>query len=191
MDCTWVQYRMLDTTERFFKHVFNSTVDEVERKMQYFWLILGKIRVIDGICKRAKYIQLKEWNVTGAAISIFQDASLIYAKGFGMRDPSKRLEVNNDTIFLLASNTKTFTAMSFCILADEGKLDLDTPIKHYLPAFRMFDSFASECRTPRDLLTHRSGLPGHDWAFGGNPQLNRKERVELLHHLEPSCDLRI
>lgn len=133
---------------------------------------------------------LEEWKVCGAAVCVFHNASLLYAKGFGLRDPHQGLEVNKDTLFRLASNTKAFTAMSLCMLVDEGKLELDTPIKQYLPSFRVYDAYATERMTPRDLLTHRTGIPGHDWAFGGNPKLSRKERVELLHHLEPNYDLR-
>lgn len=132
---------------------------------------------------------IKDWKIPGLAIGVVKEDEVIYSKGFGMRDPEKDLEVNAETLFLTASNTKAFTSMSIGILVDEGKLEWDKPIKHYIPTFKLFDPYATEHLTLRDILCHRSGLPSHDWSMD-DKNLTRKDRVELLQYLEPNMDIR-
>lgn len=132
---------------------------------------------------------LQEWKVQGCAVAIIQNGEILLSKGFRQRNAAEGLEVTPETLFPIASCTKAFTATSIALLADEGKLDWDTPVRTYLPSFRMFDSFATERMTPRDLVTHRSGLPRHDLMWY-NSSRTRKELFERLQYLEPSKDLR-
>ncbi|HLI07367.1 MAG TPA: serine hydrolase [Ktedonobacteraceae bacterium] len=132
---------------------------------------------------------LEEWKVQGCAVAIIKDGEILLSKGFGLRNVAEGLEVTPETLFPIASCTKAFTATSLAILADEGKVDWDTPVRAYLPSFRMYDSFATERMTPRDLVTHRSGLPRHDLMWY-NSSRTRRELFERLQYLEPSKDLR-
>ncbi len=132
---------------------------------------------------------LEEWKVQGCAVAIIKDGEILLSQGFGLRNTAEGLEVTPETLFPIASCTKAFTATSVALLADEGKLDWDTPVRKYLPSFRLFDSFATERMTPRDLVTHRSGLPRHDLMWY-NSSRTRKELFDRLQYLEPSKDLR-
>jgi CubicO group peptidase (beta-lactamase class C family) len=118
-----------------------------------------------------------------------KDGEVILSQGFGKRDVAEGLEVTPQTLFPIGSATKAFTTMALGMLADEGKADWDTPVKTYLPTFKLYDSFATERMTPRDLVTHRSGLPRHDMMWYGSPR-TRKELFEHLQYLEPTKDLR-
>jgi CubicO group peptidase (beta-lactamase class C family) len=69
----------------------------------------------------------------------------------------------------MCSVTKSFTATGLALLVDEGKLEWDAPVREMLPEFRLRDPVASEQATLRDLLTHRTGLPRHDWAISTMP----------------------
>ncbi len=131
---------------------------------------------------------LKLWNVPGMGLSVVKDGELLYSNGYGYRDPEKGLEMNADTLYRIASNTKAFVSMSLAILVDEGKLDWDKPVREYIPYFRLKDSYASENVTPRDLLCHRTGLPAHDWAL--HDFKTRKEMVENLRYLDSSYPMR-
>ena len=106
-------------------------------------------------------------------------------RGFGLRDVEAELPVTPETLFAIGSATKAFTATVLATLADEGKLDWDEPVRTYLPDFRLYDEFASERVTPRDLVTHRSGLPRHDLVWYGSP-LSREELYHRLRWLEPT-----
>ena len=79
--------------------------------------------------------------------------------------------------------------MSLGILADDGKIAWDTPVKTYLPTFSLEDPFATDRMTPKDLVTHRSGLPRHDLVWYNAP-LSRKEIFDRLQFLEPNVDFR-
>lgn len=131
---------------------------------------------------------MKDWKVPGVAVAIVKDGQVVYAKGFGFRDVKKGLKVTPDTLFAIGSCSKAFTATALAILADEGKLDLDKPVRDYLPDFRLQDAYATAHLRPRDLVTHQSGLPRHDMAWYGSP-LSRREIFNRLHHLEPSRPL--
>jgi len=132
---------------------------------------------------------LAEWKVPGAAVSIVKDGKVIFAEGFGFRDVKNGIKVTPHTLFAIGSTTKAFTAATMGILVDEGKLDWDKTVRTYLPAFKLYDSFASEHMTPRDLVCHRSGLPRHDLVWYGS-SLGRKELFDRLQYLEPSKEFR-
>jgi CubicO group peptidase (beta-lactamase class C family) len=75
--------------------------------------------------------------------------------------------------------------MATALLADEGKIDLDAPVRTYLPDFVLEDPISSATLTTRDVLTHRSGLPRHDLFWYGAP-LSRDGLYRRLRFLEPS-----
>ena len=133
---------------------------------------------------------LKSWNVPGAAIAVVSRGKVVYAKGLGTRDVKNNLPVTADTLFAIGSCTKAFTTFVLGQLVDEGKLDWDKPVSRYLPGFRLSDATATQELTPRDLVTHRSGLPRHDLVWYNNQDLTRRDLVERLQYLPPSAELR-
>jgi CubicO group peptidase (beta-lactamase class C family) len=130
-----------------------------------------------------------DWQVPGLAIAIVQEGNVVFREGFGLRDLENDLQASPNTRFAIGSTTKAFTTMAMGILVDEGKLDWDTPVRHYLPTFKLYDPIATERLTPRDLVTHRSGLPRHDGMWV-HTEFTRQELFERLQYLEPSYDLR-
>src|ERR1041385_1478900 len=112
---------------------------------------------------------LTDWKCAGFAIAVIQDGRVILSKGYGRRDVERNLPVTAKTIFAIGSSTKSFAGTSLGVLVDQGKLDWDKPVRDYYPDFKMFDSFATERMTPRDLVTHRSGLPRHDMLWYNSP----------------------
>jgi CubicO group peptidase (beta-lactamase class C family) len=132
---------------------------------------------------------MNEWKVPGLAIAVVQDGQIVLSKGYGYRDADKKLPVTPKTVFAIGSITKSFTVSLLGLLADEGKLDWDKPVRTYLPDFQVKDQTATEHMTPRDLVTHRSGLPRHDGLWYGS-NLTRKQMYERLRYLEPSKEFR-
>ncbi len=133
--------------------------------------------------------ELRDWKCDGFAIAIVQDGKVILSKGYGLRDVKKNLPVTEKTLFAIGSATKSFTVTSLGVLVDQGKLDWDKPVRDYLPDFKMWDPFATERMTPRDLVTHRSGLPRHDLMWYSSP-FSRQELFDRLRYLEPNKDFR-
>jgi CubicO group peptidase (beta-lactamase class C family) len=131
----------------------------------------------------------KEWKVPGLAIAVVHDGKVVHAKGYGSRDVERQLPVTPRTLFAIGSITKSFTVTLLGMLAEEGKLDWDRPVREYLPDFRLNDLVATERMTPLDLVTHRSGLPRHDLLWYGS-SFTRREMYHRLRYLEPSRDFR-
>lgn len=129
------------------------------------------------------------WKVPGAAVAIVTKDEVLFSKGFGFRDATKKLPVTPKTVFPLASITKSFTAMGVALLVDEGKLSWDDRVQQHLPWFRLKDDYAGAHLTIRDLLCHRSGLPRHDLLWYGT-NISRKEGLRKLAHLELSKGFR-
>jgi CubicO group peptidase (beta-lactamase class C family) len=133
---------------------------------------------------------LEDFNIPGAALAVVAGGELVHSEGYGFRDLEAQRPMTADTLFAIGSTTKAMTATLLGILVDEGHLDWDQPLRRYLPAFRMADPTVSERLTPRDLITHRSGLPRHDLLWYNNDKNTRAELVERLAYLELSADLR-
>jgi CubicO group peptidase (beta-lactamase class C family) len=132
---------------------------------------------------------MKDWKLPGLAVAVVQDGKVLLSKGYGVRDIDKILPVTPHTLFAIGSITKSFTVTTLGTLVDEGKLDWDKPVCDYLPSFRLYDSYASSHVTPRDLVTHRTGLPRHDLVWYSS-DFTRKDLVYRLRFLEPSKELR-
>ncbi len=142
----------------------------------------------DGFDKHVEKL-MDQWEVPGMAVAVVRDGEVIYTEGFGVRDVEKGLPVTPQTLFAIGSVSKPFTALSVGMLVDEGKLDWDTPVVEYLPDFRLYAEYATLHATPRDLLAHRSGLPGHYMMIAATP-FSREEIYRRLRYLEPTAELR-
>jgi CubicO group peptidase (beta-lactamase class C family) len=133
---------------------------------------------------------LQDWRAPGLAIAIVRDGQVVFERGFGLRDVEAKLPVTPDTLFAIGSSSKAFTTFLLAQLVADGKLDWDQPLRRYLPSFRLHDPIATETITPRDLVTHSSGLPRHDLVWYNNQGATRAELVARLPHLEPTATLR-
>lgn len=114
--------------------------------------------VFKQICERVPDA-LARHKVPGVAVGVYCDGRE-FAAGFGVTSISNPLAVNENTLFQIGSNTKTFVATMAMRLVEAGQLDLDTPIRKYLPGFRMRDADATARTTFRHLMTHTGGWAG-------------------------------
>ncbi len=148
---------------------------------------------IDPLADLNAYVEkaMRDWKVPGLAIGIVKNDSLIFAKGYGVREIGKEAQVDQQTLFAVASNTKAFTAALLGMLVDEDKLGWDDRVTDYLREFQMYDPFITREINIRDLLTHRSGLPtfGGDHLWIGNA-LSREEIIARIRHLKPNAQFR-
>ena len=79
----------------------------------------------------------QEWNVPGVAVAIVQDGQIVFKKGFGTTRVKNGNPVDEETIFQLASLTKTFTAAALGIQVDQQKLSWDDELITHLPQFAL------------------------------------------------------
>lgn len=132
---------------------------------------------------------MEDWQVPGVAVGVVHDGEIVLARGFGYRDVENRLPVTERTTMAIGSNSKSFTVTLMAMLVDDDMLDWDTPVRDFLPDFRLHDEFATAEMTPRDLVTHQSGLPRHDNVWYGRAA-TREEIFRKLRHLEPNASFR-
>lgn len=107
---------------------------------------------------------LKENHVPGLALAIIEDGEVIFKKGYGFADVTKKEEVNAKTGFNIGSISKMFTAWGIMKLAEEGKLDLEEPASNYISSWRLpLSEFDESKVTIRNLLQHTAGLSVHGY----------------------------
>ncbi len=132
---------------------------------------------------------MKDWKVPGLAIAVVQGDKVILSKGYGYRDMEKQLPVTSNTLFAIGSITKSFTVSTLGMEMDEGKVDWDKPVRDYLPTFKLYEPMLTEQVMIRDLVTHRTGLPRHDFIWYTS-DFSREDLLRRLQYLEPSKPLR-
>ena len=129
------------------------------------------------------------WKVPGVAVAVVRNDSVVYARGFGVREVGKPDRVTERTVFAIGSSSKAFTAAAVAMLVDEKKVSLDAPAAAYLPGFQLWDPYATRELTVRDLLSHRSGLARGELAWYGSG-FDRDEIVRRVRFLAPTWGFR-
>lgn len=104
-------------------------------------------------------------HIPGLAVSVVQNGSIVYLKGYGVAAPDGR-PVTPQTPFILGSTSKSFTALAVMQLVEAGKIELDAPVTRYLPWFRTRNAQESARITVHHLLHHTSGLQTYDGLQG-------------------------
>ncbi len=134
---------------------------------------------IDSIVQKT----MKTFDVPGMAVAVLKDGKIYHKNTYGVRSLKTNAEVNENTLFGVASNTKAFTTAALGQLIDQGKLTWDTKVTDIIPEFKLNDSYVTNEFTVRDLITHRSGLglgAGDLMVF---PAGNRTTKAEMIHNL--------
>lgn len=112
-----------------------------------------------GFVAMDRYIQeqLDRLHVPDASVAIVEGDRIVHLQGFGRAGPG-RGRPSSQTPFMLGSTTKSFTALAVMQLVEAGKVELDAPVRRYLPWFRVADPEASDRMTVRHLLNQTSGI---------------------------------
>ena len=133
------------------------------------------VRIADTPEVRGALIKLDIWlegqqlkhDVPGFSVGVVHDQELIWSKGYGFADVTNKIPATDQTLYRIASITKTFTATAVMQLVEQGKLSLDDPVSKYLPWFTPKNAEPTQPVRVWHLLTHTAGLqqnpPGTDW----------------------------
>lgn len=109
--------------------------------------------------------ELEKWHIPGFQITVAKNGDILYSNSYGRKNLEQKEIVTKDTMFCIASCTKSFTVMIAAMLADEGLLNLDEPITTYMPEFALKNTYAGNHVCLRDIFLHRTGLAGHDFTW--------------------------
>lgn len=101
---------------------------------------------------------IRENNIPGLEVAVVENDRIAYLRGLGIADANGR-KVTPQTPFFIGSLTKSFTALAILQLVEAGQVNLDAPVRQYLPWFKLADEPASAAITVRQVLNHTSGIP--------------------------------
>ncbi|RLD67108.1 MAG: serine hydrolase [Bacteroidetes bacterium] len=161
-----------------------------------FLTIISVSSVIAQNDKRLKGIE-KELNkilvatkAVGFAVAVVEGDKIIYAKGFGYRDYENKIPVDANTLFAIGSSSKAFTSSLLGQLRHEKKLSFnDSPIK-YIPELKFYNDEMNNNIIIKDLMTHRTGLPRHDYSWYLFPSYDKDSLLQRVTYQEPFTGVR-
>lgn len=143
----------------------------------------GAVAKVDGLVNDL----MKNSGVPGMAVAIVHSGKTLYAKGFGVKDASKGdgrgNKVDADTVFQLASISKSVGATVVAHEVTDNVIGWDTPVVSKLPWFELSDPYVSSHVTVADLYSHRSGLPDHAGDRLEDLDYDRRQTLERLRYL--------
>lgn len=129
---------------------------------------------------------LTDWQIPGVAVCIVKDGKVVLMKGYGVKETGTTDKVDENTLFMIGSNSKAFTGTALAMLAANKKLSLDDKVQKWLPDFKLYDPWVAKETNIRDLLCHRLGFETFqgDFMFFDS-DLTTKEVREKMSKLKP------
>ncbi len=134
---------------------------------------------------------MQQWQIPGLAVAIVKDGKVVLMKGYGVREFGKEDKVDENTLFIIASNSKLFTGTSIAKLDFEKKLSLNDKVTQYIPWFRLYDSNSTQLVNIKDLLCHRLGTKTFqgDFTFWDS-NLPKDSIIWKMRYLKPPGQFR-
>src|SRR5215211_3877049 len=139
------------------------------------------------------YVQraLNTWKIPGVAVAVVKDGKVIVMKGYGVKEAGKVDKVDENTLFMIGSNTKAFTATALAVLDAEKKLSLDDKVQKWLPDFKLYDTWVTKETNIRDLLCHRLGFETFQGDFMYfDSDLSKEDVRDKLSKVKPLYSFR-
>jgi CubicO group peptidase (beta-lactamase class C family) len=125
---------------------------------------------------------MARYHIPGVAVGVLYGGEE-YVRGYGVTNVDEPQPVDGDTLFRIASTTKTFTGTAVMRLVEQGKLDLNARVREYLPDFGVADEAASEQVTLRQCLNHSAGWVGDDEADFGRGEDSLARYIDSMRGL--------
>lgn len=134
---------------------------------------------------------LKQWDIPGTSLCVVKNGKVVLMKGYGVRETGKNDKVDENTLFLIGSNTKAFTGTVMAMLEEQGKCSLNDRVQKYLPDFKMKDSWVAEHLNLTDIVSHRIGMETFQGDFMyWDADLTAQQVIEKFGMLTPKYDFR-
>jgi CubicO group peptidase (beta-lactamase class C family) len=128
---------------------------------------------------------LADWQIPGVAVCVVKNGKLVLLKGYGVKETGTSNTVDENTLFMIGSNTKAFTATAIAMLQADKKLTLDDKVTKWLPEFKLDNKPAGEQAIIKDLLCHRIGFQTFQGDFTyWTSNLTRGEVIEKMSHIK-------
>lgn len=157
---------------RFFRHVpvfafvfalvfpfaAGCSADDTEESADTAVPVDAVSSAVDQLPDLARAIMEKS-GIPGMAVAVVHNGETVYAEGFGVRVLGEDTPIDPDTVFMLASMSKSIGASVVATLVGEGVVSWDDPVIEHLPDFALADPYVTEHATIGDYYSHRTGIP--------------------------------
>lgn len=148
-----------------------------------------KDRRLVGLDKQLNEI-LTTWNAAGFSVSVVEKDKIIYAKGFGYGDYENKVPADANTVYAIGSCTKAFTSSLLGILRKDDLVDFDESPRKYIPYLKFYNDGMNNNIKVKDLMTHRTGLPRHDYSWYIFNTINKDSLLKRVQYQEPFTGVR-
>lgn len=144
---------------------------------------------LQGIEKELNAI-LEATKAPSFTVAVVEGNKIIYAKGFGYRDYDNKISADANTLYAIGSSSKAFTSAILGQLRQEDKISFEeNPIK-YVPDLKFYNDEMNTNIIIKDLMSHRTGLPRHDYSWYLFPTNNKDSLLLRVEHQEPFIGVR-
>ena len=134
---------------------------------------------------------MKDWQIPGLSVAIIKNDEIVFMKGFGVTKVNGSETVDENTLFMIGSNTKAFTSTALSILQESGVLNLNDKVKKWMPDFNLKDTLASKEVNIVDLLSHRIGFETFQGDFTyWTSKLSRAQVIQKMSLIEAPYSFR-
>ncbi len=134
---------------------------------------------------------INRWQIPGLAIGIVKDGKIIAEKGYGVCKLGDEKMIDKNTLFMIGSNTKAFTATALAMLEYDKKCSLNDKVVKWLPQFKMHDKWVTKNANLTDILCHRLGFETFQGDFMYfDSDLSDSAMFEKIGKIEPIYDFR-
>ena len=151
-------------------------------------LVNGQRATIESKFDKIIEQNMKDWHIAGLSIVVVKDNAIILNKGYGHKDVQLTEKVTNNTLFAMGSSAKAFTGALIAQADTDSLLNLNTPVSKQT-SFKLIDEVLTQQVTFKDLLTHHTGIPGHDFIWLSQ-NMTRNELSDRLQYLPKTKGLR-
>ena len=133
---------------------------------------------------------LERTGLPGMAVAVVYGDDVLLAEGFGVREVGKPEPIDADTVFQLASVSKSLAASTVAAVVGDGTVRWDSRIADIAPGFALAEAWPTAAVTVADLFSHRSGLPDHAGDILEDLGYPQAETLHRLRFLQPEYSFR-
>jgi len=134
---------------------------------------------------------LADWQIPGIAVCVVKNGKVVLMKGYGVKELNGADKVDENTLFMIGSNSKAFTATALAMLDADKKISFDDKVTKWIPQFKLNNKAAGEQAIVRDLLCHRLGFKTFQGDFTyWTSNLSRAEVIEKMSRIKAEYPFR-
>ncbi len=144
---------------------------------------------LKGIEKEMEKV-LETFKAAGFGVAVVEKDKIIYSKGFGYSNYEEKIPADENTLFAIGSCTKAFTTTIMGMMESDGDISIDEHPSEYIPGFTFINDELNNSIKIKDMMSHRTGLPRHDFSWYFFPGSTKDALLKRVKYMEPFTGVR-